>query len=118
MMRFLLAAWLLVLAVDAGGCKSNDPAPVVGDLELTLTYPTASQSSTYYLYTENGWLANGVDALRQNRLGVSTSAGSGRLQSTLTLRDLNMGNYVLTIGRTPKSVQVTAGRTNTFTLDF
>jgi hypothetical protein len=118
MMRFFLAAWLLVLAVAAGGCKNNDPAPVVGDLELTLTYPTAYQNTTYYLYTENGWLANGVDPLRQNRLGVSTSAGSGRLQSTLTLRDLNMGNYVLTIGRTPKSVQVTAGRTNTFTLDF
>ena len=118
-MRSFLAALLLVLTVAVGACKNNDPAPVVGDLELTLTYPTSYQNLTYYLYTENGWLANGVEALRQNRLGVGTDAGGGRLQTTLTLHDLNTGNYVMTIGRTsPKSVQVTAGRTNKFTLAF
>jgi hypothetical protein len=118
-MRSFLAVLLLVLAVAVGACKNNDPAPVVGDLELTLLYSTAYQNADYYLYTENGWLAPGVDPLRQNRVGVGTSAGNGRLQTTLTLRDLNTGNYVITIGRTsPKSVQVTAGRTNKFTLDF
>jgi hypothetical protein len=118
-MRSFSAASLLVLTVAVGACKNNDPAPVVGDLELTLTYPSSYQGTNYYLYTENGWLANGVDALRQNRIGAGTDAGGGRLQTTLTLRDLNTGNYVMTIGRiSPKSVQVTAGRTNKFTLAF
>jgi hypothetical protein len=118
-MRSFLAVLLLVLAVAVGACKNNDPAPVVGDLELTLTYSSSYQNVDYYLYTENSWLAPGVDPLRRNRLAVSTSAGNGRLQTTLTLRDLNTGNYIMTLGRTsPKSVQVTAGRTNKYTLDF
>ncbi|MGI4863683.1 MAG: hypothetical protein ACRYFZ_07135 [Janthinobacterium lividum] len=119
-LRPAAAALLLLLAGTTFSCKKDDAAPVVGDLEVTLTYPSAYRTLNYAVYTEIGWAGpNTTGPLQQGSMGSSTSIAGGRYQSGLALRDLNPGNYVLTIGGiSPKSVQVTAGRTNTYTLDF
>lgn len=100
---------VLLLTTFAACSKKADPEPVVGDIELTLTYPSNYASLSYYLYTEAGFTsAPRIDPLRV-----------GHLAPSIIIRDLNPGNYVFTpMGITPQSVQVTAGRTTKYTISY
>ena len=104
--HFLFAS---VLFGSTACVKEADPAPVVGGLELTLTYPTAYAGLRYYLYTENGYVSTRqVGPLRQERIST-----------LIVINDLNPGNYVFTLMNIePRSVQVTAGRTTKFTFTY
>jgi|GEM_PF-3305111 len=122
MLRIPLLAAACSLLLVTTACKKDEVAPTTGELDLTLTYSNAYSGVklSYSLYTEGAWAGpNTAGPLRQGTLGTITTLAGGRLQGGLTIRDLNPGNYVVTLlGNSPKSVQVTAGRTNQFTLDF
>jgi hypothetical protein len=108
--RLLISALLLTASSFATSCKKEDPAPLTGSLKITITNFSKIQGSSYYLYTETGW--------------AGTQTSSSLLQAKVTaaeivIDDLNTGNYVFTVsGVSPRTVQVTAGETNTFSYTF
>ncbi|GAB3899480.1 hypothetical protein GCM10028803_20690 [Larkinella knui] len=92
---------LFFLIMSLGACK-KDEVKATGSLQVTLAYPFQPATSIYYeLYSETGY--KNTPPLRT---GTFTTANS----NTVTIDNLNPGNYVMVINANLFSLQVTAGR--------
>jgi hypothetical protein len=99
----LLALTLLVLPA----CKKDELNPQTGDLKIVLS--GSFSGIAYALYTEGSRASLvSIPPLREGRF----------TSSTVLIRDLNQGNYVLSVGGSTKSVQVTAGREREYKFQF
>ncbi|MDO1445952.1 hypothetical protein Q0590_06795 [Rhodocytophaga aerolata] len=96
----LLVSSLLILL----SCSKEDVGPQTGDLKIYINVLDATWTLYYELYTE-GSLATRmvVSPLREGEVTVRSS-------TPFYIRDLNAGNYILSIGGSTRSVQVTGGR--------
>jgi hypothetical protein len=85
-------------------CKQEDIGPQTGDLKIFINTLGVSIQLSYELYTEGSLTTRVVVLpLRSGEVTVSSS-------TPFYIRDINAGNYVLLIGGSSRSVQVTAGR--------
>ena len=98
----------ILLLLTSISCKKDDVDPT-GSLKITYQYTSTNLGAgpSYQLYTEASYLRN--DPLQQ---GTMSFASTGIYSVTLT--DLNSGNYVISAyggsSRSTRVVQVTAGR--------
>lgn len=74
----------------------------------------------YAVYTEAAYSNfQGAAPLYQGQTPITLTTDGKTYQSTTTVSGLNSGNYVFVLGAAfPASVQVTAGRTNTFSYQY
>ncbi len=94
--KFLVILGVLPLL----SCK-EDVTPLTGDLKITVRTSDVAMQLGYSLYTESSLAASvAISPLR-----------SGEINSNIPfhIRDLNPGNYSLSVNGRHNSVQVTAG---------
>jgi hypothetical protein len=85
-------------------CKKNEE--LTGSLKIFLR-GNPQAIVPYQLYTEGAWSApSAAFALKTGNI----------LSGTIIINDLNPGNYILMVGGSYWSVQVTAGREREYTL--
>jgi hypothetical protein len=85
-------------------CHREDVAPQTGNLKIFINVLDFTVKLYYELYTEGSLTARMVASpLRSGEVTL-------RSYTPFYIRDLNAGNYVLSIEGNSRSVQVTAGR--------
>jgi hypothetical protein len=121
--RFSLLAFLVA---GSSACSKDVPSPT-GSFQANFTslrsnYAVGFPSGKigFQVYTESAY-ANFRNAspLRNGQTPIVLSSDGTRYESTTVVDDLNPGNYVFVLGSAfTTSVQVTAGRTNSFDYSY
>lgn len=115
LIRNILVSAFLLLTVAS--CKKEEVAPQTGNLVVRFQYGADLSGTRYSLFTEQVWTSAGRFAtpLRDGTI-PSLASGATTGNATITINDLNAGNYVFVIGSVNSwSVQVTAGKTTEVT---